>query len=69
MKRAMAPGAAADTYTRYEVLRPLPIEASEIAPAFGQPGGGIQYRILNELDDRRVTVQNLIDQRYIRQIK
>lgn len=28
---------------RYEVLRPLDVQAGVVAPAFGQPGLGIQY--------------------------
>jgi hypothetical protein len=28
---------------RYEVLRPLEVQAGVVAPAFGQPGLGIQY--------------------------
>lgn len=31
-------------YTQYEVLKPFSVEMSNIAPAFGKTGGGIQYR-------------------------
>ena len=31
-------------YYRYRVLRPLPTNKGVVAPAFGEPGGGIQYR-------------------------
>jgi len=30
-------------YNMYKVLKPIPIQESIIAPAFGQPGGGLQY--------------------------
>ena len=32
-----------DGYHRYEVVKPLPVWEGPIAPAMGQPGGGIQY--------------------------
>ena len=46
-------------YFRYEVLKPFDVEMSEVAPAFGQPGGGFQYRT----DE---TVQDLIERGYLR---
>lgn len=30
-------------YITYEVLRPIEVDAGQAAPAFGQPGGGIQF--------------------------
>jgi hypothetical protein len=30
-------------YHRYKVVKKFEVEAGEIAPAFEQPGGGIQY--------------------------
>ncbi|WP_245535355.1 TNT domain-containing protein [Segniliparus rotundus] len=49
--RAMPPGSGGGPLTSYKVGDgPLPpgyrIEKSEIAPWFGQPGGGVQYRIV-----------------------
>jgi hypothetical protein len=32
-----------DGYHRYEVVKELPVWEGRIAPAMGQPGGGIQY--------------------------
>lgn len=42
-QRAMSPLSDFDTYTTYEILKPLPMQSGEIAPWFNQPGGGIQY--------------------------
>lgn len=65
-KRALAPGSGAEKYYKYEVIKPLPVKQGEIAPAFGQPGGGIQ--ILPNFD-QRVNVQWLLDNQYLREIK
>jgi hypothetical protein len=35
----------------YEVLRPLNVESGIIAPAYGQPGLGIQYKLPYSIDD------------------
>jgi RHS repeat-associated protein len=32
------------TYNQYQVLKPIPVQKSIIAPWFNQPGGGIQYK-------------------------
>ncbi|WP_372360505.1 TNT domain-containing protein [Xanthomonas axonopodis pv. poinsettiicola] len=49
-QRALAPGSRGNGYHEYEVIKPLPIIRGEIAPAFGQPGGGTQ--ILPRFKDR-----------------
>ncbi|WP_277243519.1 glycohydrolase toxin TNT-related protein [Mycolicibacterium obuense] len=65
-ERALPPTSLEKDYFRYEVNTsvPLPdgwsIEASRVAPWFGQPGGGIQYRLLAPEGDRP-SVQRLID--------
>jgi RHS repeat-associated protein len=41
--RALPPSAADAPYNVYQVLKPLPVQAGTIAPAFGQIGNGIQY--------------------------
>ncbi|WP_240487846.1 TNT domain-containing protein, partial [Photorhabdus australis] len=45
-ERSLAPGTAAYPPVTYEVLKPIPgVEKGTIAPAFGEPGGGIQYKL------------------------
>lgn len=41
-KRALPDASGSPTV--YEILKPLDVEAGVVAPAFGQPGLGIQYR-------------------------
>ena len=48
-------------YHRYEVLQPLPAKAGVIAPAFGEPGMGLQYRLDH-------SVQWYIDNGYLREL-
>lgn len=55
----------AEQYHQYEVLKPLPVIQGKIAPAFGEPGGGIQ--ILPDMKER-VDVQWLLDNKYIRKV-
>jgi hypothetical protein len=58
-------------YYRYEVLKPFKVEAGEIAPAFEQPGGGIQF-VLDGTHipgaPARVDVQWLIDNGYLKEL-
>ncbi|WP_405469343.1 TNT domain-containing protein [Morganella morganii] len=65
-QRALAPGARAEKYYEYEVIKPLPVIQGKIAPAFGEPGGGVQ--ILPNMQER-VNVQWLIDNKYIKEVK
>lgn len=62
-QRALAPGSKANGYFVYEVIKPLPVIQGEIAPAFGQIGGGIQ--ILPNMQER-VNVKWLLDNEYIK---
>ncbi|MDK4861425.1 glycohydrolase toxin TNT-related protein, partial [Serratia nevei] len=64
-QRALAPGSLAEQYHQYEVLKPLPVIQGKIAPAFGEPGGGIQ--LLPDMKER-VDVQWLLDNKYIRKV-
>lgn len=64
-QRALAPGSQAGGYYQYEVIKPLPVIQGEIAPAFGEPGGGTQ--ILANLSDK-VNVQWLIDNGFIKAV-
>ncbi|HZF51749.1 MAG TPA: glycohydrolase toxin TNT-related protein [Polyangiaceae bacterium] len=43
-ERALAPKSVNDDYHVYKVVKPLDVEAGGIAPAFDQPGGGVQYK-------------------------
>ena len=63
--RALAPGAGASNVYVYEVIKPLPVLEGEIAPAFGQPGGGVQ--ILPNVGTR-VNVQWLIENEYLTEV-
>ncbi|HEN3412106.1 TPA: glycohydrolase toxin TNT-related protein, partial [Yersinia enterocolitica] len=65
-QRALAPGAKAEKYYEYEVIKPLPAIRGEIAPAFGQLGGGVQ--ILPNMQER-VNVDWLVKNGYLREIK
>ncbi|MBK0035812.1 hemagglutinin repeat-containing protein [Erwinia sp. S43] len=65
-ERALAPGAKAEKYYEYEVVKPLPVIQGKIAPAFGEPGGGVQ--ILPNME-QRVNIEWLIDKGYLKEIK
>ncbi len=64
-QRALAPGSLAEPYNVYEVMRPMPVIQGKIAPAFGQPGGGVQ--ILPNFSER-VNVDWLLHNGYIRKV-
>lgn len=64
-QRALAPGAKAEKYYEYEVIKPMPAIQGKIAPAFGEPGGGVQ--ILPNMQDR-VNVEWLLKNGYIREV-
>ena len=49
--RALPPSSTRGAPTVYEVARPLNVEAGLAAPAFGQPGGGIQYKTSSPVAD------------------
>jgi hypothetical protein len=63
--RALAPGSFADMYSQYVVLKPFIVEQSGIAPAFGEMGGGVQFKIPGDATGERVTVQDLINNGYL----
>lgn len=65
--RALAPGTKAEAYTRYEVLRPLPVESAEVAPAFSSSGGATQFRIKSTAD-ARINVLDLVKNGYLRRL-
>ncbi|WP_170857508.1 MULTISPECIES: TNT domain-containing protein [unclassified Leifsonia] len=49
---------------RYEILKPLPnsVRMGEIAPGFGQPGGGVQYHFPGG-------IKELVKQGYLKEIQ
>ncbi|MCX0017965.1 TNT domain-containing protein, partial [Escherichia coli] len=62
----LANGMRSYKYYEYEVIKPLPAIQGKIAPAFGEPGGGIQ--ILPNMQDR-VNVEWLLKNGYIREVR
>jgi hypothetical protein len=44
-ERSLPASSMGEPYYQYKVLRPLPVEESVVAPAFGEPGWGIQYAL------------------------
>lgn len=62
--RALPPSNVSATYSVFEIGDSLPdgyrIEVSEIAPAFGRDGGGLQVRFLDP-DGQPVSVASLLD--------
>ena len=49
--RSVAPGTDQKPYSVFEVQSPLEVQSSEVAPWFDQPGGGIQYKLPESVDD------------------
>ena len=41
---SLPPNTNPEIHDIYRILKPLPVEYGPAAPAFGQPGGGIQYK-------------------------
>jgi Tuberculosis necrotizing toxin/Pre-toxin domain with VENN motif len=65
-QRSMPPGALAEPYTQYVVSKPFEVEKSVIAPAFDQPGLGVQYRVtMPDGSKRPVNVEYLVDNGYL----
>lgn len=52
--RSLAPGTELKPYKVFEVVKPVRGQGSVIAPWFDQPGGGIQFKLNN-------TIQELLD--------
>jgi hypothetical protein len=63
-QRSLPPSALNDTYTQYRVVKPLELDASTIAPWFGQEGGGTQFVL-----PRGRTVADLIQDGYLEVVK
>lgn len=60
-ERALPPHSLDAGFHRYEVLRPVPVWEGHIAPAMGQPGGGVQYYFPRSIID-------LVNAGYLREI-
>lgn len=54
IQRSLAPGTQYSPYNVYLVLKPIDVNAGQIAPAFGMPGKGMQFQLPS-------SVQSLID--------
>ncbi|MCV7104593.1 TNT domain-containing protein [Mycolicibacterium chitae] len=73
-ERALPPDSVSKPYYRFIVDDPgkLPpgysIEQSQAAPWFHQPGGGVQYRIVDPKGNT-AAVQDLIDAQYLREVR
>nr|WP_233231023.1 TNT domain-containing protein [Listeria weihenstephanensis] len=73
-QRALALHSDEANYYRYKIVKPFVVDSGKAAPWFDRVGGGTQYfsgenKILNkkgELID--ATVENLLDNNYIREI-
>ena len=59
--RSLAPGTANEPYSVFEVVEPIKVRSGTVAPWFDEPGGGIQYRLPQ-------AVQELIDAGIIRRV-
>ncbi len=54
--RSLSPTTNLNDYFQFEVIKPFPLRKSRIAPAFGEPGLGIQYQTpigINYLEEFR----------------
>jgi len=62
-----APGFTCNYHT-YKVIRAFTVEAGPVAPAFGQPGFGLQYQLVSSLlpgDPAKANVYWLVDHGYL----
>ena len=60
-QRSLPPGKQADPYEKYTVLKEFAVVQEEIAPAFNQPGGGLQLRAkIPEVQNRHANINDLI---------
>ena len=49
--RSLAPGTAGKPYSVFEVQEDIEVETCTIAPWFGEPGGGKQYKMPSSIED------------------
>ena len=50
-ERALPMGTDKKTYTVFEVVRPVEVNAGKIVPWFGEKGGGIQYEFQQKISE------------------
>jgi len=68
--RALPPGKIADPYEQYQVLKPFTVDKEKIAPAFDQPGHGVQMRAkIPEVANGYATINDLIKYGYLKDPK
>ena len=60
--RSLAPGTENKPYSKFEIIKPITVEAGKVVPWFDAPGGGEQYKMPFSIED-------LIDEGYIRRIE
>ena len=48
--RSLAPGTEYKPYSVFEVIEPFEVKSGYIAPWFDQPGGGIQYKMEQSIE-------------------
>ena len=66
-QRALAPGSQANNFNQYEVVKPISVERSKVAPAFSQQGGGYQIQyFIPEVSKGPATVLDLLKFGYLR---
>jgi hypothetical protein len=66
LDNAAMPGGC--NYSLYKVVRDFAVDGGPIAPAFGQPGNGLQYRLIGALvpgAPAQLNVRWLIDNRFV----
>jgi filamentous hemagglutinin len=65
-ERALLPSTNTEIINSYVVLKPLPVQASETAPWFGEPGGGTQYQ--TTVGSTGMTIKQLVDAGYLGEV-
>ena len=61
IERALPMGTDKKSYTVFEVVKPVEVDAGKIAPWFGEKGGGIQYEFQQKISE-------LIEQGILRKV-
>ena len=61
-QRYLKPSSSLKPLIKYEVIKPLPAMSGKMAPWFGEPGGGIQFKFNQR-------VKNLEQKGFMKQIK
>jgi hypothetical protein len=59
--RAIAPETAGQALRTFDVVKPIAVESGTVAPWFGQPGFGTQYRTAMPLSD-------LLEQGFLKEV-